>query len=135
MYRKTNFLNKAIILLLKQEDREGILWKVEDLDFNYKLPIRCACVHAKLFQSFLTLWNPMDCSPPGSSLLRSPVRMVEWVVMPSSRGSSWPRDETRVSYGSCIGRQVLYYRIYSFWHLVEAPRKLSGFSQVVLSTY
>ena len=29
--------------------------------------------------------------------------------MSSSRGSSQPRDETRVSYVSCIGRQVLYH--------------------------
>ena len=35
-------------------------------------------------------------------------RVLEWVAMPSSRGSSWPRDETHVSYVSCTGRQVLY---------------------------
>ena len=43
----------------------------EDLDFNYKLPIRRVYVHAKSLQSFPTLCNPMDYSPPGSSLLRS----------------------------------------------------------------
>ena len=48
-----------------------------------------ACVHAKSLQSCLTLCNPMDCSPPGSSvhgILRA--RILEWVVMPFSRGSS-----------------------------------------------
>ena len=52
----------------------------------------------------------MDCSPPGSSvhgILRA--RVLEWAAMPSSRGSSWPRDWTRISYVSCIGRRVLYH--------------------------
>ena len=36
-------------------------------------------------------------------------RIFEWAAMPSSRGSSRPKDWTRVSYVSCIGRWVLYY--------------------------
>ena len=35
-------------------------------------------------------------------------RILEWAAMPSSRESSQPRDRTHISYGSCIGRQVLY---------------------------
>ena len=49
-------------------------------------------------QSCLTLCNPMDCSPPGSShhgILQA--RILEWVVMPFSRGSSQPRDQTWLS--------------------------------------
>ena len=34
-------------------------------------------------------------------------RILEWVAISSSRGSSWPRDQTRVSSVSCIGRQIL----------------------------
>ena len=34
-------------------------------------------------------------------------RILEWVAMPFSRGSSKPRDQTLVSYVSCIGRRVL----------------------------
>ena len=48
-----------------------------------------ACVVAKLLQSCLTLCDPMGCSPPGSSvhgILQA--RTMEWVAMPSSRGSS-----------------------------------------------
>ena len=44
---------------------------------------------AKSLQSCPTLCNPMDCSPPGSSahgILQA--RILEWVSMPSSRGSS-----------------------------------------------
>ena len=54
-----------------------------------------------------TLCDPMNCSPPGSSvhgILRA--RILEWVAMPSSRASSRPRDQTHVS---CIGRRVLYH--------------------------
>ena len=51
-----------------------------------------ACVHAKSLQSCLTLCDPIDGSPPNSSvhgILQ--VRILEWVVMLSSRGSSQPR--------------------------------------------
>ena len=52
------------------------------------------------------LCNPRDFTPPGSSVLGiSQARILEWVAISSSRGSSWPRDWTRVS---CIGRQILY---------------------------
>ena len=64
---------------------------------------------AKSIQSCPTLCNHMDPSPPGSSvhgILQA--RILEWVAVPSSRGSSWPRDWTCVSYVSCISRQVLY---------------------------
>ena len=44
------------------------------------------------------LCNAMDCSPPGSSVHGdSPGKNTEWVAMPSSRGSSQPRDWTQVS--------------------------------------
>ena len=44
-------------------------------------------------QLCLTLWDLMDCSLPGSSvhgILQA--RKLEWVAIPFSRGSSWPRD-------------------------------------------
>ena len=49
-------------------------------------------------QSCLTLHDPMDCSPPGSSvhgILQA--RILEWVAMLSSGGSFQPRDRTQVS--------------------------------------
>ena len=46
--------------------------------------------------------DPMDCNPPGSSVHEiSQARILEWVAISSSKGSS-PRDQTRVSCGSCI---------------------------------
>ena len=68
-----------------------------------------ACMSAKLLQSSLTICNPMDCSPPGSSvhgILQA--RILEKVAMPSSRAFSRPRDWTRASYVSYTGRQTLY---------------------------
>ena len=47
------------------------------------------CMHAKLLQSGPTLCDPMDCSPPGSSVHEIvQVRIVKWVAISSSRGSS-----------------------------------------------
>ena len=49
-------------------------------------------------QSCLTVCNPMDCSPPGSSvhgILQT--RILEWVAIPFSRGCSWLRSRTLFS--------------------------------------
>ena len=49
-------------------------------------------------QSCLTLFDPMNCSPPGSSVRGIfQARILEWVVIPFSRASSRPRDRTWVS--------------------------------------
>ena len=59
----------------------------------------CVCLVA---QSCLTLCNPMDCSPSGSTVHGiSQARILEWVAIPFSRGSSPPGDQPRVSYVSC----------------------------------
>ena len=50
-------------------------------------------------QSCPTLCDPTDCSPPGSSILGTfQAKVLEWVVISFSRGSSRPRDRTRVSH-------------------------------------
>ena len=67
-------------------------------------------MRAKLLHLCPTLCNSRDCSPASSSvhgILQT--RILEWVAMSSSRGSSPLRDRTRVSYMSCIGRQFLYH--------------------------
>ena len=55
--------------------------------------------------SFATPWS-VACQAP-LSMGFSEARILEWVAMPSSRGSSQPRDQTCVSYISCTGRRVL----------------------------
>ena len=61
------------------------------------------CMHTPSFQSCLTFCNPMDCSPPGSSvhgILQA--RISEQVTEPSFRRSSTPRNQIHVSCVSCI---------------------------------
>ena len=68
------------------------------------------CLCAKLLQLCLILCDRMGCRLPGSSvhgILQA--RIVEWVAISFSRGSSPPRDWTHVSFVSCIGRQILYH--------------------------
>ena len=59
----------------------------------------CICYKWVLVvQSYLTLWDPMDCRLPGFSVhgvLQA--RILRWVAIPFSRGSSLPRDQTQVS--------------------------------------
>ena len=60
-------------------------------------------MHAKSLQTCVTLCDPMDCSLPGSSVHGVLLaRILAWVAMPSSRGSSLPRDQTHIYSGSCI---------------------------------
>ena len=66
------------------------------------------CVCAKSLQSCPTLCNPMNCNLPGFSvhgILQT--RILEWVAMPSSRGSPQLRDQIHVSSVSCIGGSSL----------------------------
>ena len=65
-------------------------------------------------QSCLTPYYRMDCSLPGSSVHGiSQARILEWVAISFSRGSSWPRDRICLC---CIGRQSL-----NHWARREAP--------------
>ena len=69
-----------------------------------------ACVHPKALQLCPTLCNPMDYSSLVSSvhgILEA--RTLEWVGMPSSRGSPQPKNRTQGSYVSSNGRRVLYH--------------------------
>ena len=76
-------------------------------------------MRAESLQLCPTLCNPLDCSPPGSSvhgILQA--KILEWVAFPLFRGSSWLRDPAHISHVSCIGRQVLYH-----WCHLASPLK------------
>jgi len=74
---------------------------------------------AKLLQLCPTLWEALDCTLPGSSVHGiSLARILEWVAISSSRGSSRPRDRTHVSCVSCVGRLILY-----CWPTREVPHR------------
>ena len=62
-------------------------------------------------QLYPILCNPMNCSPPGSSVHGiSQTTILEWVAIPFSRGSSQPRNQTRISYVSFISG-----RFFTIW--------------------
>ena len=70
-------------------------------------------------QSCLTLCNLMDCSPLGPSvhaILQA--RMLEWVAIPFSMGSSRSRDWTQGTWDSCIAGGF-----FTFWATREAQSK------------
>ena len=78
-------------------------------------------------QLCLTLCDPVDCSPPGSSIHGiSQAKILEWVAISFSRGSSRPRDQTQAS---CIGRQIVYHR--ATWEAlkIRAAYYIHTFSQ------
>ena len=71
----------------------------------------CCCV---VTRSNPTLCDPIDYSLPGSSVHGIfQARILKWVAISFSRGSSHPRDQTCIS---CISRQILYH-----WATREAP--------------
>ena len=81
--------------------------KFSFIESIYILRARFNCfVHARLLkslQSCSTLCDPMDCSLPRSSVHGTlQARILEWVVMPSSKGSSQPTDWTQVA--NIVGR-------------------------------
>ena len=56
------------------------------------------CMYVQLLNFVRVFCDPMDCSPPGSSVHGIfQVRLLEWVALLSSKGSSWPRDRVHLS--------------------------------------
>ena len=71
---------------------------------------------SEVTQSCLTLCNPVDCRPPGSSIHGiSQARILEWVAISFSRESSRPRDQTRVS--------LIAGRCFNLWATRDAQSK------------
>ena len=78
--------------------------------FSLFICIFTCYVCARSLQSCAAFCDPMDCGLPGSSIhgiLQA--RILKWIALPSSRGSSWPRNWTHISCISCISRQILYH--------------------------
>ena len=74
---------------LKASDKSCLHWKINKWNLR---------VCMLTLQLCLTLFHPVDCSSPGSSVHGIfQARILEWIAMPSSRGSSLPRDQTCIS--------------------------------------
>ena len=84
-------------------------------DFSTSLPACCCSV---LTVSRVWLFDPVGCSLPGSYVHEIfQARILEWVSIFYSRGSSRPRDWTCISCISCIGMQILYH--YATWEVTS----------------
>ena len=56
-------------------------------------------MRAESLQSCPILCDPVDCSPAGSSVHGiSQARVLEWIAISFSRGSSQPRNQTHISF-------------------------------------
>ena len=78
--------------------REGPLKKKRQQTENRITVVLCLCYEMKLFSHVQLFATPMDCNLPGSTVHGIfQVRVLEWVAIFLSRGSSWPRDRTWVS--------------------------------------
>ena len=78
-------------------------------------------------QLCLTLCNPKDCSPPGSSVHGIfQARILEQLAISSFRGSSQSRDQIHVSCISYIGRWILYHRVTweDQWNTTEPLKRM-----------
>ena len=81
----------------------------------------CVCVHVQMLCSVAQLCPAlcycMCCRPPSSSVHEIfPARMLEWIAISSSRGSSWPRDWTHFFCVSYLGSRSLSYLGISYMH-------------------
>ena len=87
---------KCILLLFTRPEvqNKGVNRVASSWRRNYSTPL--SCIHA---QSCPTLCNPMDCSPPGSSVHGIfQARILIWAAISFSRGSSQPQEWTPVSW-------------------------------------
>ena len=105
-----------------QSLKEGLRLSQYSKSSTYELSGCCGggLVAKVLFNSY----NPMDCSPPGSSVHGiSQARILEWVAISFSRGSSQPRDRTK-----SLALLVIYCivsRFFTDWAIREASYKCS----------
>ena len=115
-----SFLNKMLYKRMEEKEDKGkkkrtgnclLIKKRGSNKFNRRAFFNCQKKISKLLifyvhlvtQSCLTHCNILGCSPPASSVHGIfQARILEWVVISSSRGSSRSRDQTRISCVSCI---------------------------------
>ena len=94
IYWKFLLLLSSPYLKKKKKKENHFSYKKEKLPCIY---VGCVCVCVLITQSCPTLYNPMDCSPPGFSVHEIlQARIQEWVASSFSRGFSWSRNWTQV---------------------------------------
>ena len=110
---QSTYINFHFVLVKTRvaSPRHGLVADKEQ-EFARVFPALGTCLNSgSVAQWRPTLCNPVDCSLPGFSVRWIfQARILEWVVISSSRGSSQPRERSCISCVSCIGRQILYHR-------------------------
>ena len=119
--KTTKYLWKKLKKTLINEDILSLKIRLLQLLKLANVPYRFnAAVAVLVTQSCLTLCNPTNFSPPGSSVHAG---ILDWIAIPFSRGSSWPRDRTQVS---CTVGKILYHLSYRE-DSVQSLSKSKGF--------
>ena len=114
LYSTGNYIQYLIITCNRKESEKEYIHLCIFIIYIYVYT--CKYIYMWMHaQSCPALCNPMDCSPPGSSVHR----ILEWVAIFLSRGSSWPRVWTHTSCVSCIVG-----RFFTTWPIEERfPRE------------
>ena len=95
--RRANTLEKTL-MLGKTEGKEKGMREGEMLGWHHRLSVHAAAAAAQLLSRvrlFATPWTVAPQAPLSMGILQA--RILEWVAISSSRGSSQPRDRTQVS--------------------------------------
>ena len=100
----------------------------------------CCCCCCFIAKSCPTLWDAMACSSPGSTVhVISQARILEWVAISFSRGSSQPRDGTSIYGISCLAvglfttepsGKLMYLCIFCNWEKQKTKNKLLNLAPV-----
>ena len=116
-------INGLIQILFKKRLHWNLMW-------NKQIPIKLSLwKKVKLLSRvwlFATPWTVAHQAPLSMGILQA--RILEWVAIPSSRGSSWPRDQTLVSCISCTAG-----RLFTFWATGEVLPVLFGEPWIIVT--
>ena len=90
---------------------------VQHDDYIYQYCIVCAVLSHSVMSDSATSWAVAHQAPLSMGIIQT--RILEWVAMPSSRGSSQPRNQTQVFHNAC--------RFFTAWATKEAQEYWSGY--------
>ena len=119
--------SKVMLKILQARPQQYVNWELPDVQAGFRKGRE-----SEVAQLSPTLCDPMDCSPPGSSIhgiLQA--RVLEWVAISFSRGSSQPMDRTPVSHTTgrlftvwATGEALVIQWMLAIWSLVPLPFKI-----------
>ena len=122
-FRTFEFEMRAALVFLPSLNSTGTVWIIWSV-WTHEFRIPVSSTHGQGERvSCSVICNPIDCSPPSSSvhgILQA--RILEWGAIPFSRGSFWPRDQTQVS---CIAG-----RFFTIWATGETHKAFSTINLV-----